>query len=143
MTMASGGFGLWVRDSFNRTRSFDLDADTLRNILVTNTYTPNFTTHDEYADVTNEVTGTGYTATGVVLASVTSAVATGVYTLDAADSSWTTASFTARGRVVYDDTITGDGLVLATTFGADYTVTVGTFTQTENASGLLAIDYDL
>jgi len=141
--MASGGFGLWVRDSFNRTRSFDLDADTLRNILVTNTYTPNFTTHDEYADVTNEVTGTGYTATGVVLASVTSAVATGVYTLDAADSSWTTASFTARGRVVYDDTITGDGLVLATTFGADYTVTVGTFTQTENASGLLAIDYDL
>jgi len=141
--MASGGYGLWIRDSFNRTRSFDLDADTLRNILVTNTYTPNFTTHDEYADVTNEVSGTGYTATGVVLASVTSAVATGVYTLDAADSSWTTASFTARGRVVYDDTITGDGLVLATTFGADYTVTVGTFTQTENASGLLAIDYDL
>lgn len=143
MTMASGAFGIWIRDSFNNTKATDIDTDSLRNILVTNTYTPAFTTHDEYADVTNEITGTGYSATGVVLGSVTSAVSGGVYTFDAADSSWTTASFTARGRVVYDDTISGDPLILATTFGADYTVTVGTFTQTENASGLLAIDFDL
>lgn len=144
MTMASGAYGLNLpRDMFNNTTALDINSDTLKNQLHTNTYTPNFTTHQALTDATNEISGTGYSTGGVTLGSVTSAVSGGVYTFDAADSSWTTASFTARGRVVADTTIGTSPLLLATTFGADYTVTVGTFTQTENASGLLAIDYDL
>jgi len=49
----------------------DWDTDTIKGMLVTSSYTPDFTAHDYKNDVTNEVVGTGYTAGGATLASKT------------------------------------------------------------------------
>ena len=81
---------------------------------------------------TNETSGTGYTAGGNTLTvnALPSAAAT-VY-VDFADTSWTTASFTARGCLIYDTTPdnggTTDGAVASWDFGSDKTVSSGTFT---------------
>ena len=68
---------------------FDLDTDTMKVAAATNTYTPNQDTHDFFDDVTNEVTGTNYTAGGATLASVTLTRSTTTVTFDAADVVWT------------------------------------------------------
>ena len=48
----------------------DLDTDTIKVALVTATYTPDQDLHEDFADLTNEVVGTGYTAGGGALAAV-------------------------------------------------------------------------
>ena len=76
----------------------------------------------------NEVSGTGYTAKGNALTSVTPALSTDTAVCDFADTSFTSASFTARGCLIFNDSATGDPAVCAIDFGADKTVTSGTFT---------------
>lgn len=109
--------------------------------LCTSTYTPNQSTHEWFSDITNEVSGTGYTAGGVTLASKTYAASALVTTFDFADPSWTTASFTARYAIFYKSTGTSttSPLIAYADFGADNTVSAGTFTLTVNASGLFTI----
>lgn len=141
MTMASGFFGITLEDAFDATAlDPNFDADTIKIPLVTDTYTPNFNTHDQFADVTNEVSGTGYTTPGANLASQTWGTSGGFVTLDGADTSWTTATITARGAVPFDNTLAGDPLICAVTFGADYTSTAGTFLIQWAAAGILAFD---
>jgi hypothetical protein len=48
---------------------WDWDTDTIKCALTTSTYTVDIDTHDFFNDVTNEITGTGYTAGGATLAS--------------------------------------------------------------------------
>lgn len=72
----------------------DFLSDTIKVMLTTSTYSPNLDTHETKADVTNEISGTGYTAGGVTLASKTI-----VYT--AADS-WGTARANSTAYVVGD-----------------------------------------
>ena len=50
--------------------SVDLDDDTIKVVLVTASYTPDKADDEFLADVTNEVSGTGYTAGGKPLANV-------------------------------------------------------------------------
>lgn len=57
--MASGWYNSGLRDVADRT--IDLAADTIKLILVTSTYTPD-KDHDFAADLTNELSGTGYVA---------------------------------------------------------------------------------
>jgi hypothetical protein len=118
----------------------DLDTDTIHVALVTSAYTPNIDTHDFFNDVTNEVTGTGYTAGGQALASKTVTVDTtndrGVF--DSADPSWTTATITARAAVLYKKrggASSADELIGYWDFGADIVSTAGTFTIAVNANG--------
>lgn len=142
MTMASNTYGIFVRDALGNTKAIDLDADSIKHALVLDAYTPNFSTHDEYADITNEVTGTGYTATGAVIGSTTWGISSTYVVLDGNDSSWTTSTLTnVRGRIVYDDTVSGDPLICATTFGADYSTVAGTFAITESASGIWRVQF--
>jgi hypothetical protein len=47
----------------------DFDSDTIKIMLTTSSYTPDLDAHDFKDDVTNEVSGTGYTATGATLSS--------------------------------------------------------------------------
>ncbi len=77
----------------------------------------------------NEVAnGNGYTTAGETLTNVTpTSSSTTAYT-DFADVTWTTASFTARGALIYNDTASGDPAVCVLDFGADYTATNGDFT---------------
>jgi hypothetical protein len=79
----------------------------------------------------NEITnssGTAYTAKGKALTSVTPALDSSTAVCDFADVSWTSASFTANGCLIFNDSATGDPACCAIAFGGDKTVTSGTFT---------------
>jgi hypothetical protein len=49
--------------------NIDFESDTIKVALVTDSYTPDQDSHDFFDDVTNEVSGTGYTAGGETLTS--------------------------------------------------------------------------
>ena len=72
--------------------------------------------------------GNGYTTKGNALTSVTPALSTDTACCDFSDTSFTSASFTARGCLIFNDSASGDPAVCAIDFGADKTVTSGTFT---------------
>lgn len=75
----------------------------------------------------NEVTGTGYTAGGNTLTNVTPTFSgTTAYT-DFADTTWSSATITARGALIYNST-NSDRAVCVLDFGADKTSTSGDFT---------------
>ena len=79
----------------------------------------------------NEITntsGSAYSAKGKALTSVTPALSTDTACCDFADVSWTSASFTANGCLIFNDSATGDPAVCAIAFGGDKTVSSGTFT---------------
>jgi hypothetical protein len=110
--------------------NIDFDTNTFKAMLVTSSYTPNKDTHDKRDDVTNEVTGTGYTAGGVTTAcTVTKDTANDRVTLQFAAVSWATSTITARALVIYKSTGTAstDNLVAYNDFGSDVSSTAGTF----------------
>jgi len=76
----------------------------------------------------NEVSGSGYTAKGNALTSVTPTLSSSTAVCDFADTSFTSASFTARGCLIFNDSHSSDAAVCVIDFGADKTVTSGTFT---------------
>jgi hypothetical protein len=135
-------YGLFLKSLANK--EVDLDSDTLKVMLCTATYTPNQDTHQYKSDVTNEVSGTGYTAAGQALTSVTVTYtgASNTLALDAADPAWTSSTITARYAVFYDSTPATDAtrpLISYVDFGADVVSTSGTFTITLDASGIATI----
>jgi hypothetical protein len=78
---------------------------------------------------TGEVVGTAYTAGGAALTVTGSAVSvsdTTVY-VDFADVTWATATITARGALIYNDSVAGDPAVAVLDFGTDKTVTAKDF----------------
>lgn len=121
--------------------SLDLDLDTIKVALVTSTYTPNQDTHEDFADVTNEVTGTGYTAGGEALANkaVTIDDTDNEGVFDADDVTWTSSTITARGAVVYKDTGTAATslLICYLDFTTDQSSSAGDFTIQWNAEGIV------
>jgi hypothetical protein len=74
--------------------AIDYLSDTIKIALLANAYTQNLDTHETFADITDEVTGTGYTAGGATLASKTI-----TYT---AANSWGTAWATNTAYVAGD-----------------------------------------
>jgi len=111
--------------------NIDFDTNTFKAMLVTSSYTPNKDTHDKRDDVTNEVTGTGYTAGGVTTAcTVTKDTANDRVTLQFAAVSWATSTITARALVIYKSrggASSADELVAYNDFGSDVSSTAGTF----------------
>jgi len=70
----------------------------------------------------------GYTAKGKALTSVTPVLSSDTAVCDFANISWTSASFTSRGCLIFNDSAASDQSVCAIDFGGDKTVTSGTFT---------------
>ena len=75
----------------------------------------------------NEVSGTGYSAGGATLTSVTPVLDSSTAVCDFDDVSFTSASFTANGRLIYNSS-QSDKAVAVIAFGGDKTVSSGTFT---------------
>tara|TARA_R100000306_G_scaffold60730_1_gene61406 strand:- start:155 stop:586 length:432 start_codon:yes stop_codon:yes gene_type:complete len=101
-------------------------GNTFKIALFTNSATLNKST-TVYDSTDNEVSGTGYTAGGNTLTSVTPALSTDTAVCDFADTSWSTATITARGALIYNSSAS-DKAVVALDFGGDKTSTAGTFT---------------
>ena len=81
-----------------------------------------YTTSNEVAN------GNGYTTKGNALTSVTPVADSTTAVCDFADTSFTSASFTARGCMIFNDSASGDPSCVIVDFGSDKTVTSGTFT---------------
>jgi len=78
---------------------------------------------------TNEVSGTGYSAGGNTLTINTTPTSSGTTAyLDFADTTWATATITARGALVYLANGSTNPAVAVLDFGADKTSTAGDFT---------------
>ena len=114
----------------------DLVADTIKIALYTSSASLGAGT-TAYS-TTNEITGTGYTAGGVTLGSKTVDTSGTTAYFDSADPSWTSASFTANGALIYNDT-NSDKAIAVLAFGGDFTVAGGTFQIVFPAAGANAI----
>lgn len=123
---------LWARGSI------DFDTDTFRVLLTTAAYVEDKDAHDFRNDVTNEVTGTGYTAGGnVVTVSVNLDIANDRVDITLGGTTWPSSTITARKAVYYKSrggAATADELVAVNDFGADVVSVNGTLTL--NASTL-------
>jgi len=75
----------------------------------------------------NEVTGTNYTAKGNTLTSVTPVASSTTAVCDFADTTWSSATITARGAMIFNESASGDPAVAILDFGADKTSTAGNF----------------
>ena len=86
----------------------------------------------------NEVSGTGYTAGGVTLTSTTVSTSGTTAFFYADDPTFTSASFTARGALIYNSS-NSDKAIAVLDFGGDFTVSSGTFKIVFPAAGTNAI----
>jgi hypothetical protein len=76
----------------------------------------------------NEVVGTGYSAGGNTLTVSTAPTSNGTTAfLDFSDTTWSTATITANGALIYNST-QGNKAVAVLAFGGDKTSTAGDFT---------------
>jgi hypothetical protein len=109
----------------------DFDTDTFKAMLVTSAYSPNKDTHEFRDDITNEVTGTGYTAEGATSTiTVTKDTANDRVTIQFGAVSWTSSTITARGLVYYKSrggASSADEIVAYNDFGSDVSSSGGTF----------------
>jgi hypothetical protein len=111
----------------------DFDTDTFKVMLTTSAYTVDQDAHDFRSDITNEITGTGYTAGGETLAGVSVAYDGGSNELRIlwSDQVWAAATFTARHAVIYKSrggASSADELIADLDFGSDQSVSGAAFT---------------
>ena len=76
----------------------------------------------------NEISGTNYSAKGNTLTRIDPSSSGTTALTDFADTSWSTATFSAMGAMIFNDTASGDPSVIILDFGALKTATAGTFT---------------
>jgi hypothetical protein len=124
--------------------TIDLDSDTIKVSLHASTYTP-AVTHDFFDDLTNEVTGSNYTAGGATLGSTAvTTVTTNDAMFDAADTTWSAHASgfsTARYAVIYKSTGTDSTspLIGYIDFTTDQDNVNNDLTIKWNASGILQL----
>lgn len=128
--MASFIYNSCLEDLANN--NIDFGADTFKMMLVTSSYTANKDTHDKRDDVTNEVTGAGYTGGGAATAcTVTKNTTDDRVTMAFAATTWSSATITAAAAVIYKSrggASSADELVAYVDFGGDVSSTTADFT---------------
>lgn len=124
--------------------AIDLDLETHKGALFTNTITPNFDTDTAYAVApynANEVTGTNWASGGVALTGTTFTGASGTATFDATDVSVASTTITnARCYLLYADALAGNNAIVLVNFGADYSTSNGTLGIVWSGSGIFTLD---
>lgn len=130
--MASLIYNSCIRDAV--VGNIDFDSDTFKMLLVTSSYSA-AKSHAKRSDVTNEVTGTGYTAGGNACTVSVAAVdnTNNDVEISFTVTSWTSATITARAGVIYKSrggASSADELVGYVDFGSDVSSTNGTFAVT-------------
>ena len=118
----------------------DLVADTLKIALYTSS--ANLGAGTTAYSTNNEISGTGYSAGGVTLTNKAVSTTGTTAHFDADDPTWTGASFTANGALIYNST-NSDKAIAVLAFGGDFTVASGTFRivfPAAGATGIIRID---
>ncbi len=142
----SGLFFITWRDILDTTQlAIDLDLETHKLAMFTNSITPNFSTNTAYGVSpydANEVSGTGYTAGGGLITTTgVSESPTETLMWDGDDVSFSTSTITnARCGLVYADALAGNNAIVLIDFAADFSTVAGTFLVQWNAAGIFNID---
>tara|TARA_R110001632_G_scaffold23420_2_gene66285 strand:+ start:2415 stop:2849 length:435 start_codon:yes stop_codon:yes gene_type:complete len=92
------------------------------------TNSASFTAATTAYTTSNEVSGTGYSAGGSALTNINPTTSGTTAFTDFSDLTFSSATITARGALIYNDTASGDPSVVVLDFGADKTSTAGDFT---------------
>lgn len=155
--MAISASGLYVAnmtDVFDATGlRLDLSLTTHKLSLIADAHTPNFDTDTSW-NSTNEVSGTGWAAGGVLLSAAaaggtstaptvtTSPTGTMMYDMNDVSVASTTLS-NAKAVRLYADALTtpvADALIVLVNFGALYSTTAGTFGIQWASTGVFTLD---
>jgi O-acetylhomoserine/O-acetylserine sulfhydrylase-like pyridoxal-dependent enzyme len=102
----------------------DLDTDVIKIALYTSAATLSAAT--TVYSTSDEVVGTGYTAGGNTLTGATVSLTGTTAFVDFSDTTWTTATITARGALMYNASKSNKAIAVLD-FGADKTSTAGNF----------------
>lgn len=121
-----------------------ITGDTFKMALfktsVTGTYSAATTNYTDMTGNSDEVTGTGYTAGGTALTNVDPVASSpSAYTDFSPDPSWTSATFSTTGCMIYNTIQNGPTATLGCSvhdFGGTQTVTAGTFTAVLPTAGV-------
>jgi hypothetical protein len=116
------------------TGAIDVDTDSFKIMLTTSSYTPS-KSHSKRSDITNEVTGAGYTTGGNACALTVVAVdnVNNRQEISASVTSWTSSTITARYGIIYKNRgglASADELVGCLDFTTDQSSSGGTFAIT-------------
>lgn len=142
----SGLFVTTFTDVLDTTQlALDLDLETHKVAMFTDSITPNFSTDTAYGVApynANEVSGTGYTSGGIVLTSTAlSESPTGTIMYDAADTDWVSSTITnAKAALIYADALAGNNAIALVNFGANYSTSNGLFRIQWAATGIFTWD---
>ena len=98
------------------------------NASITGTYDATTTNYSDVTGNSDELAATGgYSTGGFALTNVNpTSTSTTAFTDFSANASWSSATFTTRGCIIYN-TSDGNSAVCVINFGADYSVSGGTF----------------
>jgi hypothetical protein len=138
-------FGLTAKGMIAGSASIVWASATVKTALTTSAWTPDQDAHDFFNDVTNEVTGPGYTAGGATItpSAATYDTATDTIRLDGTDASWPSSTVSAAKAAVWNDTAgasTTDPLFGWLDFGGTVSTTSGTFAIQWDPTGIIVYD---
>ena len=124
--------------------TIDLDTDDIYACLLTSGYSLDIDAHVDLGDITaSEVSGTGYTASGKALSTVSASKDTtnDLAFLDADSIAWTGATISARYLVLYKKAATpaASKLIECIDFGESKAVTSGTLSASFAAGGIFTL----
>lgn len=122
---------------------YDFESNTFYAMLVTSSYVLDVDSHEYRDDITDEVTGTGYTSAGVEITNIVVSQdnTNDKAVIDADNISWESSTITAKGLIVYKYTgaASTDNLVCYIDFGENKSTSNTTFAITWNSQGILNI----
>ena len=117
---------VFKQDCLDGAQNLGNGGDTIKIALYTSSASLGATT-SAYT-TSNEVSGTNYTAKGASLTRVDPTTSGTTAFTDFADLTFSNATVTARGALIFNDSASGDPAVCALDFGGDKTSTAGDFT---------------
>ena len=115
------------KELFQATHDFNSSTGNTFQLALYSTVTSFTSTGTTVYTVTNEVSGTGYSAGGTTLTNLGVAVGQNISYVDFADATFSTATITASCALIYNTTQSNKAVVVLD-FGGDKTSTNGDFT---------------
>jgi hypothetical protein len=141
---AAGLYGLTLEKFFIDTAGVSLEGETNKIALVQDGYTPAYDTHDFHDALTNEVTGTNYTAEGEAATTTEITLAGGSLKFDAEDTVYTDVTISdamAGVLALAVGSSATNSLVVLQDFTTAASATGADFTIQHHTNGIFTLDY--
>ena len=140
MAIASGFYVASERDMMKNVIAVDYSSLLNKIALYVSALTPNFNADPSSYSTTNEASGTGYTAGGLVIANPVFTISSGNLNYDLDDLSWPGSTITAGGCTMYANALAPKANLWTLSFGGDFNTVAGTYTIQWNPSGVWSRD---